>query len=95
MSDTPRTLDEHFAQVLESAQDVDVPDEIRAEHQIDRTRLEERAQCVCSCGASCVSYACHLVEAAEHRELWNEMNAKHGHPLEAFIRVGIDPYRDL
>jgi hypothetical protein len=87
------TLDEYFAEVLDSAKDVDVPDDVRAEHQPDPARLEEASQCVCTCGACCISYAGHLVEAAEHRELWDRMCAERGHPMEAFIKAGIDPRR--
>lgn len=86
-------IEEHIAWVIESAKDVDVPDEIRAAHQPDPNRLEKGSQCVCTCGASCGSYAGHLVDAAQHRALWDEMNDKHGHPLEAFIRAGINPLR--
>lgn len=86
-------LDEYFAEVIAGAVGVDVPDDIRVKHQVDRTRLEERSQCVCTCGACCASYAGHLVEAAEHQALWNRLCAERGHPAEAFTRAGIDPRR--
>lgn len=85
------TLDEHIAWVIESAKDLDVPDDIRAAHQPDPNRIEERSQCVCTCGASCNTYAGHLLDVAEHRELWDRLCAERGHPLEAFARAGIIP----
>lgn len=85
------TFDEYIAGVIDSAKDVDVPEDIRAQHQPDPNRIEERSQCVCMCGASCVTYAGHLIEAAKHRELWDRLCAERGHPMEAFARRVIDP----
>lgn len=85
------TWAEHIAWCIDSAKDVEISEELRAEHQPDPNRIEERSQCVCMCGASCGSYAGHLVEVVEHRALWDRLCAERGHPAEAFLRAGIVP----
>lgn len=87
--------DAHIIRLLEQGSTVEMPDDLRAEHQPDPQRLSQGTQCVCMCGAQCVSYVGHLQEVVEHRELWDRLCAERGHPLEAFIRAGVNPYRNM
>lgn len=85
---------QHIAEVTKQGQSVPMPDHLRAQHQPDPQRLSQGHQCVCMCGAHCVSYVVHLQEVVEHAELWERLCAEHGHPAEAFIRAGFNPWAE-
>lgn len=84
--------DQHCAELREQGQTVDMPDDLREQHQPDPQRLSQGHQCVCTCGTRCVSYVAHLQEVAEHDAWWQQSVREHGHPAEAFIRAGINPW---
>ncbi|QBI97828.1 hypothetical protein SEA_ZEUSKA_85 [Mycobacterium phage Zeuska] len=72
-----RSLDEHFAEIEELGAKIyaELPTELRQNHQIDRSRLSQGAQCVCTCGAVCTCWVAHLQDVRDHAELWERMHA--------------------
>lgn len=83
---------QHIAEITEQGLSVLMPEHLREQHQPDPQRLSQGFQCVCMCGTPCVSYTEHLREVVEHNEWWENSIAEHGHPAEAFIRAGINPW---
>ena len=83
------TEDAHIAWLITEGQAVTMPDELRAQHQPDPQRFEQDTQCVCTCGAKCVSYAGHLQEAADHAAYWDRVIADGHDPNVALARAGV------
>lgn len=85
------TLDQHFAEIEEAGRPLweKLPDDLRDMHRIDRSRITQGAQCVCSCGAYCASWTGHLVDVREHRELWDKLEAEY--PQRILLGAGEIP----
>ena len=82
------TPDQHFDQIEAQAATIDIDDDLRTHHQIDRTKLVQDAECVCSCGAECPSYTAHLRDVVDHAELFERLTRKYGRPPEGFDPTG-------
>ncbi|AYD84016.1 hypothetical protein KDW72_gp53 [Mycobacterium phage Grizzly] len=77
-----RSFDEHFAEIEELGAKIHaaLPAELRQNHQIDRSRMTQGAQCVCTCGTVCTYWVAHLQDVRDHAELWERMHAGASNP---------------
>ncbi|ANU79760.1 hypothetical protein BI023_gp54 [Mycobacterium phage Sneeze] len=91
------TPDEHFDEIEELGRKIweSLPDEQRRRHRIDRSRLTQGAQCVCTCGEVAVYWVAHLQDVRDHAELWERLNATASNPQRILLGLGQIPPDEL
>jgi hypothetical protein len=84
------TWDEHFAEIeaLGAKIHAELPVELREKHRIDRSRLSQNAQCVCTCGAVCQFWVAHLQDVRSHAEYWERVKDAGRGPIAVMLGAG-------
>ena len=80
---------EHFDEIEELGRHLweALSAELRDRHQIDRQRLEEGTQCVCTCGARCPFWVTHLIDVRDHADYWARIEAVGRAPFRWLLGV--------